>query len=121
MPVFPAWFRGLVQEIDGCRQNAPFAFSIHVEIAIPAYPECVLTVPEASVQLYCNALGPRGRAVKVPASWHEEVTSFTVTPPIPHWLQYHHVYWVISLPIVFSGLKSIFPGLFYVNSPGKYP
>ena len=69
-------------------------------------------VLKASVALFWhnrNVWGPRGRAVKVLASWHDEVTSFTITPPIPHQLQQHHVHRDTSLPIVVSGLKNIFP------------
>ena len=49
-------------------------------------------------------------------------SSFTITPPFPHCLQYHHVQWVISLPFGFTGLKSIVPGLFQRKpTMKKYP
>ena len=83
IPAFPACFRGLEQEIDGFKQCTPFAFTIPVENVNPAYPELVLKSSVASFQQFCNVWGPTGRAVKVPASSHEDVTSYATTPPTP--------------------------------------
>ena len=59
------------------------AFTIPVKKTIRAYPEQILKDSAALFQHICKVRRPRGSAVKVPASWHEDVTSFTTTPPTP--------------------------------------
>ena len=56
-PAFPACFRGLEREIYDFKQSTPFALFIAAEIAIPAYPERVLTGFSAPFQLIGNVQG----------------------------------------------------------------
>ena len=67
-PSFPAYFRGLGREIDGCKQSTSSTPCITVKIAIPDYPERVLKGSKAYFQLIGNVQGLRGHAVKVQPS-----------------------------------------------------